>query len=96
MALKFDPSGDNYNYAGQCHKEIGQLDDAIHHFDHAIALDRTNGKYFYNRALVKVKQEKYESAVEDFKKAQEYVEEKDKYNVIFNRGICFRKLGMLQ
>ena len=97
MAIKFDPSGENYNYAGQCHKEIGQLDEALHHFEHAIAMERSNGKYYYNRALVKVKLERYEEAIDDFKKAQDNLtEQKDIYNVIFNRGNCYRKLGELQ
>jgi tetratricopeptide (TPR) repeat protein len=47
------------------------LDEALHHYDHAISQEKGNGTFYYNRAQVKVKLERYEDAIDDFKRAAE-------------------------
>ena len=44
--------------AGECHWELGQLDEAYRHYEMAIRMDK-NGNFYYNRALVKSRQENY-------------------------------------
>jgi tetratricopeptide (TPR) repeat protein len=39
--------------------------------------DPSNGKYYYNRALVKSKLEKLEEAIDDYNKALEYLDSSD-------------------
>ena len=41
-----------YSMAGVQHYELGQLDEALKHYDLAVNRDNTNGEYFYNRGLV--------------------------------------------
>jgi tetratricopeptide (TPR) repeat protein len=49
----------NYlNMAGECHWELGQLDEALRHYEMAIRMDK-KGDFLYNRALVRSRQEKY-------------------------------------
>ena len=48
---------------------MGQLDEALKHYEVAVKKDSTNGKYYYNRALVKSKLDKFEEAIEDYNKA---------------------------
>ncbi len=84
------------DFAGQCHQELGQLEEALKHFEIAVKKDPTNGNYYYNRALIKSKLEKLEPAIEDYKKALEYLS--DSYYIFqatYNKGICLRKLGKL-
>lgn len=39
----------------------------------AVKKDPSNGKYYYNRALVKSKLDKFEEAIEDYNKALDYL-----------------------
>ena len=97
MAYKFDSgNAEHFNYAGQCHLELGQLEEALHHFKHAIDLNPLEGRYYYNRAHVKSRLERYHEAIEDYRKAQEHQSESHIYYTFYNRGICLRKLGMLE
>ena len=52
-----------------CHQELGQLDEALKHYEIAVKRDPLNGNYYYNRALVKAKLEKLEEAIEDYNRA---------------------------
>jgi tetratricopeptide (TPR) repeat protein len=87
------------------------LDEALHHYDHAIKIDQGSnsndkiGNYYYNRAMVKSKLERYEEALEDFKKALDQLTDTNpvfyvsfplnKIKATYNKGICLRKLGRL-
>lgn len=62
------------DFAGQCHSELGQLDEALKHYEFAVKRDSTNGNYYYNRALTKAKLEKLEEAIDDYNKALEYLQ----------------------
>ena len=42
-----------YNFAGVQHFELGQLEDALQHYELAIDNDKQKGMYHYNRGLVK-------------------------------------------
>ena len=60
MAIKIakeeneDPKilADYYSMAGVQHYELGQLDEALKHYDMAIEKNNSEGKFFYNRGLV--------------------------------------------
>jgi len=87
---------EHYNYAGTCHQEMGQLEEALKHYDIAVKKDPSNGTYYYNRGIVKSKLEKLEEAVEDYNKALEYIIETQlQFNTKFSKGICLRRLGKL-
>ena len=67
MAIKIDTAdqsdkaqkiGEHWNYCGQCYLELGQLDDALRHFESAIKKCPKEGMFLYNRALVKAKLDK--------------------------------------
>ncbi len=67
----------NYNYAGVQHYELGQLDEALKHYDLAVSYDSSKGYFWYNRGLVKSRLDKVEDAVVDYKKAIELLSEAD-------------------
>ena len=45
--------GEYYNFAGVQHFELGQLDEALQHYNLAIDHDSGVGMYYYNRGLVR-------------------------------------------
>ena len=80
--------------AGVQHYELGQLDEALKHYDMAIEKDNQNGQFFYNRGLVHSRLDKVEKAIEDYTNALKHVSEQDHiYQARFNRGICERRMG---
>ena len=102
MAIKISKEKDeghevmalNYNYAGVQHYELGQLDEALKHYDLAIKHDESQGYFFYNRGLVKSKLDNINGAIIDYKKAIDLLQEPEySYQARFNRGICLRRLG---
>lgn len=80
MAIKLDATNgaeqeqqaQHYAFAGQCHQELGQMEEALKHYEIAVKKDQHNSDHYYNRALVKSKLDKLEEAIADFTKAQEY------------------------
>mmetsp|Transcript_6828 Transcript_6828/g.11526 ORF Transcript_6828/g.11526 Transcript_6828/m.11526 type:complete len:332 (+) Transcript_6828:127-1122(+) len=88
-----------YNYAGVQHYELGQLEEALNHYNLAVNNYQQDGQYFYNRALVKSRLDKVEEAIQDYKKAIDLLgtsEQDSRYQAFFNRGICFRRIGNLE
>ena len=84
----------HYNYAGVQHYELGQLDEALKHYDLAVKNDESQGYFLYNRGLVKSRLDDVKGAINDYKKAIELLSEPDYlYQARFNRGICLRRLG---
>lgn len=49
------------------------MDEALKHYEVAVKKDNTNGKYYYNRALVKSKLDKFEEAIDDYNRALEHL-----------------------
>lgn len=87
---------DNIDFAGQCHSELGQLDEALKHYEFAVKKDPQNGNYYYNRAQIKAKLEKLEEAIDDYNRAQELLSDTQfLYLTRFSKGICLRRLGRL-
>ena len=89
---------DYYNQAGVQHYELGQLDEALNHYNLAVKFNNQEGQYFYNRALVKSRLDKVQEAIDDYTKALEHLssgETDSKYQAFFNRGICRRRIGDL-
>ena len=73
---------------------MGQLDEALKHYDLAVSYDASKGYFWYNRGLVKSRLDKVEDAVTDYKKAIELLSEADYlYQANFNMGICLRRMG---
>ena len=106
MAIKLDSApnsgadpkqiGDHWNFCGMCYYEMGQYEDALRHYESAIKKDNSNGLYYFNRAVVKGKLDKLEQAIDDYTKAIENNPENSyKFNSLFNRGVCNRRLGRL-
>lgn len=82
------------NMAGVQHQELGNLQEALQHFKEAIDKDKENGCYYYNRGCVQSRMGQLEKAIQDYGKALEYLsEEEQKFQALFNRGICYRNLG---
>ena len=80
--------------AGVQHQELGQLDEALLHFNLAVAKDSSCGAYWFNRGIVKSKKDMIQEAVDDYGKATSLLTEQDQqYQAYFNRGICLRRLG---
>jgi tetratricopeptide (TPR) repeat protein len=69
---------------------MGQLDEALKHYEIAVKKDPSNGNYYYNRALVKAKLEKLDNKSIEYLSDQNYI-----YQARFNKGICLRRLGRL-
>ena len=59
----------HYNYAGVQHYELGQLDEALKHYDLAVKKDPSTGYFLYNRGLVKSRLNDVKGAIDDYKKA---------------------------
>ena len=55
-----------YNYAGVQHFELGQLDEALKHYNLAVTCDHSNGTWLFNRGLCKFRLDQIEEAIEDF------------------------------
>ena len=72
---------------------MDQWDDALGQYDKAISLDKYEGKFYYNRAQVKAKLDRYEEAIRDFEKAIQNPSEPTLYYARYNKGICLRKVG---
>ena len=67
---------------------MGQLDEALKHYEVAVKKDSTNGKYYYNRALVKSKLDKFEEAIDDYNKALDNLSDQTGlYQARFNKGV---------
>ena len=65
-----------YSMAGVQHYELGQLDEALKHYDLAIQIDtKNNGLFYYNRGLVNSRLDRVQAAIDDYKKALEHVTE---------------------
>ena len=92
---------DYYCMAGVQHYELGQLDEALKHYDMAIEKNSGEGKYFYNRGIVHSRLDKIEKAIDDYtaailnyKNAEDSSSKNDHmYQAVFNRGICYRRVG---
>lgn len=72
----FIRSNDSSDYAGVQHFELGQLEEALAHYDLAIKNDRGSdkaGTYYYNRGLVKSRLDKVKGAIDDYNKATEHL-----------------------
>jgi len=67
----------HYNYAGVQHYELGQLDEALKHYDLALMNDKNIGYFWYNRGLVKSRLDQVKEAVEDYKEAISKLSEPD-------------------
>ena len=100
MAIKLDATNgaeqeqqaQHYAFAGQCHQELGQLEEALKHYEISVKKDPINSDHYYNRALVKSKLDKLEEAILDFSKALDCnPNNKSTFNATYNRGICYRK-----
>ena len=78
VAIRIEKTSDNpdhknlaefYNHAGVQHYELGQLEEALKHYDLAVEYDDQTGTYKYNRGLVKSHLNKLEDAIEDYELA---------------------------
>lgn len=67
----------HYNYAGVQHYELGQLDEALKHYDLAVKNDESQGYFLYNRGLVKSRLDDVKGAIADYKKAIDLLTEPD-------------------
>ena len=89
-----------YNFAGVQHYELGQLDEALQHYELAVEYDRRNGMYHYNKGLVKSRLDNVEAAIKSYNDALTNLDPNSQpdyfYQAKFNRGICYRRLGKLQ
>ena len=81
------------DHAGLQHFELAQLDEALKHYNLAIANDPSHSTYHFNRGLCKSRLDKVDEAIEDFTASiNNNSENKDQvYNCRFNRGICYRR-----
>lgn len=85
------------NLAGVQHYELGQLDEALKHYEQAVDNDKGNGNYFYNLGLVKSRLDRVDEAIKDYSDAIPLLTEGDyQYQARFNRGICYRRIGKLE
>jgi len=82
--------------AGVQHYELGQLDEALKHYDLAAKYDDKNCYIFFNRGLVKSRLDRVEEAVNDYEAALSpniTQEAEHTFQARFNMGICLRRLG---
>lgn len=63
------------NMAGVQHQELGQLDEALEHFNAAIGKDKEVGSYYFNRGIVYSRKNEVESAIRDYDKALNFLTE---------------------
>ena len=61
--------------------------------------DRKNGMYHYNKGLVKSRLDAVDEAIDSYKEALTHLDQSSQidyiYQAKFNRGICYRRKGML-
>ncbi len=90
-----------YNWSGRCYHMMEQWEDALKMFDKAVSKNKYGGEYYYNRALVKAKLDRFPEAIKDYDKAIQNdsgagrSNDQQKYNAKFNKGICLRNIGDL-
>lgn len=83
-----------YGMAGVQHFELGQIDESLKYYNMAIEKDNQFGLYYYNRGLAQSKLDRTKEAIDDYSKALDLcIENEYLFQIRFNRGICFRKLG---
>ena len=86
------------DHAGFQHFELGQLDEAVKHYDLAVRHDPQHGVWLYNRGLAKTRLDQIDEAIADFTSALANFADGDNerlYQARFNRGICYRRQGKL-
>lgn len=67
--------GEYYNFAGVQHFELGQLDEALQHYNLAIDHDSGVGMYYYNRGLVRSRLNDLDQAIESYHRAFKELDE---------------------
>lgn len=55
-----------YNFAGVQHYELGQLDEALQHYNLAIEHDKDVGMYHYNKAMVRNRLNDVDQAIDAY------------------------------
>jgi tetratricopeptide (TPR) repeat protein len=89
----------HYNFAGVQLYELGQLEDALLHYELATGLDRENGCAWYNMGLCKSRLGRIKEAIADYDEAVKQLAAQPAsdpdyvYQARFNKGICYRRLG---
>lgn len=87
---------DYYLYAGQSNQLLGQYEEALAHYDIAVAKWQGDYQRLYNRGLTYASLERFEEAKKDFSKAMELANlPHESYRIKFNLGITLRRLGDL-
>ena len=85
MATQYDEDSktlaEYYSMAGVQHYELGQLDEALKHYNLAIEKcpdkEDSIGLFYYNRGLVNSRLDKIKEAIDDYTKAEEKISEQD-------------------
>lgn len=62
-----------YNFAGVQHYELGQLDEALQHYELAVEYHKQNGMYHYNKGLVKSRLDDVEAAIKSYESALQHL-----------------------
>jgi tetratricopeptide (TPR) repeat protein len=66
--LASDPDNANANYiAGNCHNDLNQLDMAINYYNKCIHLNPNQPRFYFSRAIVLGKQQKFTECLDDLK-----------------------------
>ena len=71
---------------------IGKYEQAIDDFSNAIVLNPENTEYYFLRANVKTRLDKFLSAAEDYTRIIEL--EPGNGNAYYNRGICYANINL--
>ena len=98
---KDDTEHSYWNFSGKCSQYMEQWEDALKAYDKAIALHKYGGEYYFNRANVYSRLQKYEEAIKDYKSAikgdkeSQKSDEAMKLKAKFEQGNCLRLMGRL-
>jgi tetratricopeptide (TPR) repeat protein len=56
-------------YAGQCNQMLGQYEEALSHYNYAIAKNNEHGEIYFHRGLAFVSLTNFDKGIEDFQQA---------------------------
>lgn len=81
---------------------MGRLDEALDDFNEAIYLSSNNSTFYYSRGIVYSKMDMHDEAVKDYSivitltKDKDGREQNERFQALYNRGNCYRRLGELE